>query len=93
MAAAIVERVILSTPGPESPHYWIMLGALLALLALLVMWLLIRMRRARTAGQKPVTDTPEITFNDVTAQAAADAQADPLPVSYTHLTLPTIVSV
>ena len=77
MAAAIVERVILSTPGPDSQLYWIMLGTLLALLALLVIWLVVRLRRARKAGQAPAQDMPEITFNDVTAQAAAEAQANP----------------
>lgn len=76
MAATIVERVILSTPDPDSPHYWAMLGTLLALLALLVIWLAIRLRRAKKAGEQPVKkDTPEITFDDVTAQAAADMPA------------------
>jgi hypothetical protein len=75
MAAAIVERVILATPGPESPHYWTMLGALLGLLVLLVIWLALRLRRAHRISQQPVKDEPEITFSDVTAEAAADAQA------------------
>tara|TARA_X000000950_G_scaffold288074_1_gene403151 strand:- start:2382 stop:2948 length:567 start_codon:yes stop_codon:yes gene_type:complete len=75
MAATIVERMILAMPGPESPHYLTMLGALAGLLALLVIWLVLRLRRAHKISQQPVKDETEITFSDVTAEAAADAQA------------------
>ena len=76
MAGIIVERIILSTPGPDSPLYWIMLGTLLALLALLVIWLVIRLRRAGKARVQPASGKPEITFDDVTAQARAEAKTD-----------------
>ena len=75
MAAAIVERVILSTPGPDSPLYWTMLAALMGLLALLVIWLFLRLYSARKASRETAGDEPEITFNDVTAAAVADSQA------------------
>ena len=52
MAAAIVESLILSVPEPDSPLYWLMLGSLLMLLALLLMWLLVRMRRTRLAREQ-----------------------------------------
>lgn len=77
MAATVVERVIKSTPGPDSPLYWLMLGTLLVLLALLLVWLLIRLRRARLA-RRPVTKAePDMTFEDVTAQAAAQQDEAP----------------
>lgn len=74
IAAGIVEGIILATPGPESPYYWTMLAALGGLLALLVIWLALRLRRPHKISQPPVKDQPEITFSDVTAQAAADAR-------------------
>ena len=73
MAANIVELVIRATPGPDSPHYWTMLGALIGLVALLVIWLALRLRRAHRFSRQPAMDEPEITFSDVTAQAATDA--------------------
>ena len=52
MSAMIVEGLIKSVPEPDSPLYWLMLGSLLMLLALLMMWLLVRMRRARLAKEQ-----------------------------------------
>ena len=72
MAANIVELVIRATPGPDSPYYWTLLGALIGLVALLVIWLALRLRRAHRISRQPAIDEPEITFSDVTAQAATD---------------------
>ena len=73
MAAVIVESLILSVPEPDSPLYWLMLGSLLMLLALLMMWLLVRMRRARLAREQAAAPAPEMSFSDVSAEAAAQA--------------------
>ena len=73
MAAVIVESLIKSVPEPDSPLYWLMLGSLLMLLALLMMWLLVRMRRARLAKEQAATPAPEMSFSDVSAEAAAQA--------------------
>ena len=51
MSAMIVEGLIKSVPEPDSPLYWLMLGCLLMLLALLLMWLLVLMLRARLAKE------------------------------------------
>jgi hypothetical protein len=75
MAAIIVERIVLAIPDPGTPHYWAMLGAMIGLTALLVIWLAFRLRRASTIDQPPLNDVTEITFSDVTAQAAADARS------------------
>ena len=71
MAAAIVESLILSVPEPDSPLYWLMLGSLLMLLALLLMWLLVRMRRTRLAREQAAVPAQEMGFSDVSAEAAA----------------------
>ena len=73
MSAMIVEGLIKSVPEPESPLYWLMLGCLLMLLALLLMWLLVLMRRARLAKEGAATPAPEMTFSEVSAEAAAAA--------------------
>ena len=75
MAAIIAERVVLAMPDPGTPHYWAMLGSIIGLAALLVIWLALRLRRASTVDQSPLNDVTEITFSDVTAQAAADARS------------------
>ena len=73
ISAMIVEGLIKSVPEPESPLYWLMLGCLLMLLALLLMWLLVLMRRARLAKEGAATPAPEMTFSEVSAEAAAAA--------------------
>ena len=73
MSAMIVEGLIKSVPEPDSPLYWLMLGCLLMLLALLLMWLLVLMRRARLAKEGAATPAPEMTFSEVSAEAAAAA--------------------
>ena len=73
MSAMIVEGLIKSVPEPDSPLYWLMLGCLLMLLALLLMWLLVLMRRARLAKEGAATPAPEMTFSEVSAEATAAA--------------------
>ena len=70
-AAAVVGVVVQSIPEPNTPPYFIMLGTLLMLLALLFMWLLIRMRRRRLARAADAAFAPEVTFDDISAEAAA----------------------
>ena len=70
IAAGIVESLIKSVPGTDSQLYWLMLGGLVLLLALLLTWLLMRMRRARLAKAQDAVPAPEMTFSDVTAEAA-----------------------
>ena len=72
IAAGIVGGVIHSIPEAGTRQYWIMLGALLALLGLLMVWLLVRLRRARLARQADAAFAPEVTFDDISAEAAAD---------------------
>ena len=73
-ATAVAESVILLAPGPKSWFYWIVVGTFLALIALLLIWLAIRLRMPETNGKTSVTSKAEITFDEVTKQAAADAQ-------------------
>jgi len=75
IAAGIVGGVIHSIPEAGTQQYWIMLGALLALLGLLMVWLLMRLRRARLARQADTVFAPEVTFDDISAEAAADSPA------------------
>lgn len=75
LARSIVEAVILATPAPGSPPYWALIGALLALLALLFIWLLLRLVGAGRIKSAPVNDEPNITFMDVSAEASAEAKA------------------
>jgi len=75
LARSIVEAVILATPAPGSPPYWALIGALLALVALLFIWLLLRLVGAGRIKSAPVNDEPNITFMDVSAQTAAEAKA------------------
>ena len=81
MAAVIVESLIMSVPAPDSPLYWLMLGSLLVLLALLLMWLMVRMRRARLAKEQAALPAPEMTFSDVSAEAVAAQGAGVAPES------------
>lgn len=85
IAAGIVSAVIESVPAPDTPAYFIMLGTMLLLLALLFVWLLIRLRRARLAKAADAAFSPDVTFEDISAEAAAtqpqpEAEAD-APVS------------
>ena len=73
IAAGIVGGVIHSIPEAGTQQYWIMLGALLALLGLLMVWLLMRLRRARLARQADAVFASEVTFDDISAEAAADS--------------------
>ncbi len=75
MANGLFERMILLTPGPDSPYYWAMIASLIALLSLLVIWLFVRLHRAGRSDRDIVSGEAEITLSDVAAQAAADAQA------------------
>lgn len=74
-AAGMVGGVIHAIPEVGTQQYWIMLGALLVLLGLLMVWLLVRLRRARVARQVDAVFAPEVTFDDISAQAAADSPA------------------
>ena len=71
VAAGIVGAVVQSTPEPDTPAYFMMLATLLVLLALLCVWLLIRLRRARLAKAADAAFSPDITFDDISAEAAA----------------------
>ena len=71
VAAGIVGAVVQSIPEPDTPAYLIMLATLLVLLALLCVWLLIRLRRARLAKAADAAFSPDITFDDISAEAAA----------------------
>ena len=81
-AAGIVGVVVQSIPEPDTLPYFVMLGTLLMLLALLCIWLLIRLRRARLAKAADAAFSPEVTFDDISAEAAAaqpriEAEAEP----------------
>ena len=81
-AAGIVGVVVQSIPEPDTLPYFVMLGTLLMLLALLCIWLLIRLRRARLAKAADAAFSPEVTFDDISAEAAAaqtriGAEAEP----------------
>ena len=81
-AAGIVGVVVQSIPEPDTLPYFVMLGTLLMLLALLCIWLLIRLRRARLAKAADATFSPGVTFDDISAEAAAarpriEAEAEP----------------
>ena len=81
-AARIVGVVVQSIPEPDTLPYFVMLGTLLMLLALLCIWLLIRLRRARLAKAADAAFSPEVTFDDISAEAAAaqpriEAEAEP----------------
>ena len=81
-AAGIVGVVVQSIPEPGTLPYFVMLGTLLMLLALLCIWLLIRLRRARLAKAADAAFSPEVTFDDISAEAAAaqpriEAEAEP----------------
>ena len=81
-AAGIVGVVVQSIPEPDTLPYFVMLGTLLMLLALLCIWLLIRLRRARLAMAAHAAFSPEVTFDDISAEAAAakpriEAEAEP----------------
>ena len=71
IAAGVVGVVVQSIPEPDTLPYFIMLATLLVLLALLCVWLLIRLRRARLAKAADAAFSPEITFDDISAEAAA----------------------
>jgi len=73
IAAGIVGGVIKSIPEAGTQQYWIMLGTLLALLALLMVWLVLRLRRARLARRAAAVFTPQVTFADISAEAAAES--------------------
>ena len=80
IAAGVVGAVIHSIPEADTPAYFIMLGTLLLLLALLFVWLLIRLRRARLAKAAEIAFTPDVTFEDISAEAAAtEPQGEPEP--------------
>ena len=70
-AAGIVGALVQSIPEPDTPPFFIMLGTLLLLLALLCIWLLIRLRRARLAKAADAAFSPEVTFDDISAETAA----------------------
>ena len=81
-AVGIVGVVVQSIPEPDTLPYFVMLGTLLMLLALLCIWLLIRLRRARLAKAADAAFSPEVTFDDISAEAAAaqpriEAEAEP----------------
>ena len=84
VAAGIVGAVVQSIPEPDTPAYFIMLATLLVLLALLCVWLLIRLRRARLAKAADAAFSPDITFDDISAEAAVaqprmEAEIEPEP--------------
>ena len=71
VAAGIVGALVQSIPEPDTLPFFIMLGTLLLLLALLCIWLLIRLRRARLAKAADAAFSPEVTFDDISAETAA----------------------
>ena len=71
VAAGIVGALVQSIPEPDTLPFFIMLGTLLLLLALLCIWLLIRLRRARLAKAAEAAFSPEVTFDDISAETAA----------------------
>ena len=71
VAAGIVGALVQSIPEPDTLPFFIMLGTLLLLLALLCIWLLIRLRRARLAKAVDAAFSPEVTFDDISAETAA----------------------
>ena len=86
VAAGIVGVVLQSIPEPDTLPYFIMLGTLLVLLALLFVWLLIRLRRARLAKAADAAFSAEVTFDDISAEAAtaqprmeAEPEIEPAP--------------
>lgn len=89
IAAGIVESLIKSVPGTDSPHYWLILGGLVMLLALLLTWLLLRMRRARLARKRDAAPAPEMTFSDVTAEAAEAGMSNAPPMAEEAPEVPT----
>ena len=70
IANGVFERMIISIPAPDSPHYWTMIAALITLLSLLVIWLFVRLHRAGRSDRDIVRGEAEITLSDVAAQAA-----------------------
>ena len=91
VAAGVVGIVVQSIPEPDTLPYFIMLATLLVLLALLCVWLLIRLRRARLAKAADAAFSPEITFDDISAEAAAaqprrdaEPEIEPEPVLIPH---------
>lgn len=72
IAAEIVGGVIQSIPEPGTQNHEIMVGTLLALAVLIIVWLLLRLRSARLARQADRAFTPEMTFDDISAEAAAE---------------------
>jgi len=78
-AADIVGGVVHSIPDVGTQSYLVMLGALVALLGLLMVWLLMRLRRARLERRADSAFPPEVTFEDISAEAAGDnPQGGPL---------------
>ena len=77
IAGGIVSAVIKSIPAPDTPAYFIMLGTMLLFVALLFVWLLIRLRRARLAKAADAAFAPAVTFEDISAEAAA-TQREPV---------------
>lgn len=71
IAAGIAGAVIQSIPAPDTPAYFLMLGIILVLLALLCALLLIRLRRARLAKAAEAAFGRDVTFDDISAEAAA----------------------
>ena len=91
VAAGVVGVVVQSIPEPDTLPYFIMLATLLVLLALLCVWLLIRLRRARLAKAADAAFSSKITFDDISAEAAAaqprrdaEPEIEPEPVVIPH---------
>jgi len=71
VAADIVGALVQSVPEPNTLPFFILFGTLLLLLALLCIWLLIRLRRARLAKAADAAFSAEVTFDDISAETAA----------------------
>jgi len=69
--ARIPDGVTRRIPEADTPDYWVMVGGALAVLALLVVWLVARTRQARMARHADTVFAQEVTFDDISAEAAA----------------------
>jgi len=71
VTARIPDGVTRRIPEAGTPDYWVMVGGALAVLALLVVWLVARTRQARMARHADTVFAQEVTFDDISAEAAA----------------------
>jgi len=71
VTAQIPDGVIRRIPEAGTPDYWVMVGGALAVLALLVVWLVAKTRQARMEKHADTSFAQEVTFDDISTEAAA----------------------